>query len=341
MKTYSLLLSLVTFECLAQNAYFCHECNNVTTAQTQALQYAPELRCDSEPILLPELGEEITACSSDIKRVILVNPTDKTKVYAFNVGHNPTSPYRTFVEPDTLGSAEKSQFSEISQLYQHVSQAISQSQQISVTSTQSQGISMAFASSCPQDTALDVLTDPQKMENLKIRARIAIGTRLGDGQNIDLSRVRWDGLGMHYGGVSVHWSITTNQLVYAKSFEVSEVSSSVTDVLVFKLEYLGVDSSNNLPLLNFELNHSSIAAGMTLSGLQGQFGALTITDECILERLEQLNTQGEFRDGMGNPVDFNNSNSGGTAADDSPDLCIYDFYNSRGERQYTFRAPCP
>ena len=339
MNKFLLFLVLFTFDVLAQKAYFCRGCNDEASAKTQALQYVPELRCDFDPILLPELGDSAAACRSEVIRVVLINPLSPSKVYAFYVGHNAASPYRPFAELDALTYAERIKYSDVSMAYTRVSQGILQAQQISVTSENSDGLFSASVSSCPQNTALDVLTDPQKMEDLKIRTRLAVGLGLGDGQGIDLSKVNWNGVGFSYKGVSVNWSATTKQLIFSRSFELSEVSGPISDVLVFKLEYLGVDSKNNLPLLNFELNSSSIVAGMTLSGLQGQFGALAITNSCILEKLERLEEQGEFRDGRGSPVELTPPSGG--AADDSPDLCIYDFYNSRGEREYTFRAPCP
>ncbi|WP_299808640.1 hypothetical protein [uncultured Shewanella sp.] len=159
-----LLLTLI-FICLsikADEAFFCKECTSLENAKDIAkLKYAPKLQCNSTDPISPPTPDNST-CGSIARNIILVNPTTKD-VYSFRVGHSNQAPfYPAMAWSRDLSAQDVSGYAMVAEYLSTYKNGI----QIATSNANLSKSSISFSSSgsdtatCPTDTALSTLVDP-------------------------------------------------------------------------------------------------------------------------------------------------------------------------------------
>lgn len=341
----------ISWTAQASNALFCQHCTSDTLAKQEAANHAPRLYCQS-----PNPDEFMTPdnqyCYSTQKRVILVNPDTKS-IYAYSVGHVQAAPWNTTVTPVSITSAQRTGYLKIVDFYKDYKNAVADAEYVLNANARLQWkgrtvVSTASSSSeCPVNTALDYFTDPSKMTALRDTIALQIATGLKGNINDYFqsgAQVNNIGVSLLGSGFSIGWNSSTKKPVFIKSFTHSELPSSFDDTLIFDMELNGF-SANGLPQIGFKVNDTSRVAGYQISDLKGNFGALPITNNCVLEKLQRLTADGDFLNKDGKPVNigggFDNTPAPGTGGGGggSGQTCTVYFYQS-GQLLYVFRTMC-
>jgi hypothetical protein len=332
----------------ADEAYFCEECVSSSTAQQIAkTRYSPRLKCHAPDPSTP-MTPDNAVCGSISRSIILVNPNTNA-VYSYEVGHSNQAPlYPVQAWNNVLSQQAIEGYSKVAEYFLVYENGLKLATSAALSSTSlSKVTSLSPASntaSCPTDTALSTLVDPNKMAALEDKMTLAImlGIKGSPGHSVldDINhsgRISNVGASVTYRGANYNtaWSDSTKKPMIAWPFSNSETNKSIKDFLLFSVDKLRNDP-NNIPILRYTLNDDSRIAGMKISQLKGTHGPLEITNPCVLDKLAQLNLSGEFRNAGGEAVEFNGSTSAGSAGGGS--TCTIYFYQS-GRLLYMFRLP--
>jgi len=317
-----------------QVAYFCPSCTDQTSARQRALALAASPNCDyGVPPQLPPIS-----CQDTIRRVILGNHISGQK-FAFLVTTDEM--LASSVESDSLTTVERDLIDTIFQLradwagidwHQTVEDGTIQAGTMGRISLYTEYATQQTSggSDCPVGTALDHVLNPALQAPLKDAITFEVMNRLSEYQGMNPRVRRLTGVGVTApsgAGLSLQWENPDERTFQASyGFPVSEVDSGLTDVLVYDVELRG--EHNGQPLLHIGFDdQASRAAGAIVRDLLNGAATITISDECVLEKLEAFNDAengSEIRVGGpgGDPFDFSGLSSGdGGAALCSKILC--------------------
>ena len=311
---------------IQSEAFFCKQCTSKEVARTIAKnEYINPKKCYPEDPNRP-MSIDNMICGSVQKNVVLVNPVTKT-VYSFLLGHSKVAPTFSAQALDrTLTQDQIEGYQAVVDYNEALSYAISNIQNYEANNIQNTMVfnSVPMTSSsdtCPDNTALSMLVDPNKMNHLKELMNLSLmfnleGAPTGEVVNRinNSGRVSPSSVGVNLNGVSynVKYTEETKKPVLIWEFEQSEKESSFKDGLVFDYEIYLYDS-NGAPRTRYTvIDEASRVAGMTLSALKGSdTGPALIDNECTLDKLAELNETGAFTNSNGGVVGFNGS-SGAT-----------------------------
>lgn len=354
----AILLSAQANMSHAETAEICSDCATETKAQQFATSMANPLQCS------PVLGEDVS-CSSQPKTVLFVDKTSG-QAFKYQVSHQATPPWNVQAQRLSMPPDQEESFRILTRFYRDMNEAISDASMnveqllsgnrkaavVSAASSKHNGVvSLQTSSTCPSDTALAALLDPNKLRDIQTQATIQIGTNLLSQNNeINLNPRKINNTySLTFKGFSSSLSATgTNRSPpFAATFSNSERITSLSDYLVWDVSIVGYDFQN-MPIVNYTLNDASRVAGYSLGALKGQSGPLLIDNACIEERLDQAVAQGVVTSsstpvggsggGSGAPkVTGNDSSTGGIPTGGGGGGCqIVDFFQG-GQRLYTFR----
>lgn len=328
----------------------CTNCNNAQQANVEARTKEPALKCASPN---PEIPVDVdnALCTSNPRLVVVINPITR-QTFGFQLSHQQTSPWALTTVPVLLTEDQKTGYLQTADFARDFLQAVSRANQgvqqlttpISQTVTT---VDTATTASCPNNTALSILVDANKMLEFKNLATWNLSVNLGGNvQSYFNQSAKIDSVGFHATykgqGFNIGWSREAMQPVYIKTFSQSERVTSFADVLVFDMELKGFNN-NHMPIIDFKLNDASRVGGYPVSSLRGIDGPIKITDPCVLEKLKLLKQQGEFQNPQGGASPF------GSGLPPSPpssgvDTCTVLFFqwssiDSSRKLVYLFRVP--
>ena len=302
---------------LDEEAYFCPNCINESSARQVALTHAPPALCDyGNPPPFPPVS-----CQPVYRRIILGNHLTRQR-FAFIVGT--IDSFRQTAEPDSLSPAEQRVIDQIFDL-RHDWESMSLEWVVENGTVQAGAAGRiplksqtTGGGSCPSNTALDHVLNPSFMQLLKDAIVLRTMNRLAEHASDGNPQVRRaTGVGVSLGGVgfSFQWeNPNQNNFTASFGFPVSEVDTPIRDVLVFRVELLGMNLGTPILEVDFAPG-ASRAAGAFVDDLLN--GNVTVSSPCIFDKLEDLqisNPDLDFRFGgpIGDLVDFNHlGNLGG------------------------------
>jgi hypothetical protein len=336
----------------ATEAHFCKRCTTTAIAQQEARYYEPELICESSQPDAP-MTPENQICYSNPKSVVLASPTNR-QLHSFLLERNPNAPYQLSITPISLTSQEQHEYlmgidfyNELAKGIQYTNQQLNQT----VYTAPSQPLASSFTnnsanSTCPQNTALSTLVDPTKMEMLKNKITQAIASGTGGKVEDYFQRgVQLNSFGItgpSGAGISFGWDSASklpNAVVLFNNTEQHDAYGQ-KDALIFAME-LGQVLQNGDVYIKYTLHDASKIAGISLSGWRGAHGAITHTNQCIIEQLAKLqDAGGDFRrpDGSSSPFGGPGWTAPGSGDAGGVQTCTIHFYQS-GQLLYVFRVP--
>lgn len=348
------LLAFYSFNSLSatqSEAFFCKQCTSKEVARTIAKnEHINPKKCYPENPNRP-MSFDNMICGSVHKDVVLVNPDTKA-VYSFLLGHSKVAPMFSALALDReLNQSQIEGYQAVVDYNAALNYAVSNIQNHTVYKNGSNYISSS--ESCPDDTALSILVDPNKMELLKDLMTTSLMLNLKNSPTSgvldamdDSGRVATNSVGINFRGVnySLQYTEQTKKPFIVWEFEQSEKVSSFKDALVFNIEFYAYNS-NNVPLIRYSVvDEASRAAGMSLSSLKGsEFGPSIIENASTLDKLAELNETGTFTNSNGGTLGFNGSGGatntvingvGGSGA-----TCTVVFVQQGTGDSYTFRLP--
>lgn len=341
---FSLLFSSIAF---AETAIICENCSTESAAESFAKSKANSLQCS------PVFGPDMT-CQS-INKVITFVDSSSGQAYKYNVFHQDSFPWDVQAERIPLSSNREESFRILMKFVRDSNSAILASStdinQLLGTfnissSTSSSNASSSSSGTCPADTALSALTNPNTLDSIKTKASIAIGTNLISKNNdLNLNPIKIDrsySLSFMDLSSSIQVDSATRAPSFVVTFDESERPGSRKDFLAYSVNILGYDEQN-LPIMNFNLLGASQVGGYRLESLSGSNGAMEIDNECVLERFEEA-----VNSGILTPAASNTGGSGGGEPEPAPPgpgwsfptgsgCTVYDFFQS-GTLLYTFKV---
>ena len=334
----------------AATAEICSDCSTEAKAQQFAKSMANPLQCS------PVFGQDMS-CTSQTKTVLFVDKASG-QVYQYQVYHQPAAPWSTQVKRINLHPDQEEGFRILTQFYRDVNSSIVASsktvaallgthRQNNQTVQNQATVSPQTTDTCPADTALAALLDPNQLEDIQTNATVQIGTNLLNKNNqINLNPVKInDSYSLTFKGFSSNISATGGNRTpsFAVTFTSTERITSISDYLVYGVSIVGYDLQN-MPIINYTLSDASRIAGYSLGALKGQNGPLLIDNSCIQDRLDQAVAQGVVTS-VSTPIAGSSGggggSSGGTGIGGIPTgggggCQIVDFFQG-GQRLYTFR----
>lgn len=350
MRAIFLLCCLVGTAVQAEEAFICKKCTSEPMARQEALLYTPTLYCHSpSPDEIMTIENQV--CYSTAKKVVLVNP-DSKNIYVYSVSHLQAAPWSVQVATSSVTSQKMTDYVKAVDFYNDYNSAVTEAQRelnsevaqywASHSVSSSVGSLNDAAATCPSDTALDYFTDPLKLTALQDVVTLQLATGLKGSLNDYFqsgAQINSAGVSLLGAGINLGWSNETKKPVFIKSFSHSELPSSLDDTIIFDMDLVGFSASGS-PQILFSLNDASRLAGYQLSALKGNFGALPITNACVLEKLQRLANSGQFRNPDGSASTFaTNDYSGVVSGGGAMMTCRFDFFQS-GRLLYVFIAPC-
>lgn len=329
------ILLSIKAQASSREAILCESCIDLDSAVQIAKSYSPNLQCSSK-------FDEDISCWSDTATINLINPVDG-KTYSFSVYHKDSAPWEVVAKSSALNSDAKFVYMQAALFHKNLIASIDEVLTQNAFVEKSYQMTDASSNTCPSDTALSTLSDPNKLERLKSVITAEIGMNLISKQNESnlLPRAYASGYGLTYKGLNYNVSHQPQgqKPVYVKTYSESENSGSLKDALLFFVNILGYDS-NRMPIVDLELSDASRVAGFTLSGLKGGNGPLTIDNQCIKDKLEQLVNLGlltmEVTPINGSGGGGGGESGGGSGGSFQPSCTIIKFYQG-GRLLYTFR----
>lgn len=342
-NTFLLFLLFLSNATHAETAIFCDECTSDYTARQVANNYKPDLECSAGNTGVPIIGENIQ-CTSKSKKLIFINPANGN-LYSYILSHSSSAPWPLQISTITLPEDAKFAFKEIYSLHALFTSSSRQMTSSHVKSLNFIGQhSATTAINCPANTALDVVTDLDKLDRLKSVATGEVGTKyLSHTNQMNLRpKINSKGISLVYKNIGFNGQFTKAMHIptYVKTFTASENPTSIKDSLLFQISILGYNA-DNMPIIDFELHDASRVAGYTLGALKGQNGTLLITNPCIKQRFEKLVESGALTksetpiggNGGGSSFPTSPPESGGGL---QPSCKIIQFFQS-DRLLYTFR----
>jgi hypothetical protein len=327
LKIFLIVISICIFvstkvQASSNESILCESCIDLHSAEQVAKSYPPKLQCS------PTFNEDLY-CASTTAIINLINPIDG-KAYSFSVYHKDVAPWDIVAKSEILNNDAKYVYKQVALFHKNLIDSIDRVITKNTLIEKSYQITETSSNYCPSDTALNTLSDPNKLERLKSVITAEIGLNLISTENeSNLSpRAYSSGYGLAYRGLNynVNYQPQGRKPVYVKTYTESENNGSLKDALAFFVNILGYDN-NRMPIIDLELSNASRVAGFTLSGLKGENGPLTIDNQCIQDKLDQLVNLGVLT------MESTPINGGGSF---QPNCTIIDFYQS-GRHLYTFR----
>lgn len=332
----------------ATSALFCEGCTSAATAREEAMRHAPLLHCYS-PNPDEFMTPENQVCTSAAKKLVLANPNSR-QLYTFLVGHETSFPWSVTVTPAQLSTEQRDNYLKTIDFYNDFKQAVEAAQQQLNQNSFRRPSTLVVpmsAEQCPENTALNTLISPEKMQALEDWITYAIMQNLqGNVQTYFETGARLNSVGITIAGTgaTIAWNERTRRPYFIQQYQESEVpfDGVFRDTLVLEMELTGF--SGNVPSIRFTVDGSSRVAGYSLARWQGQAGSpggVTVTNSCVQERLAQLRhvPGGEFRRPDGSPSGFG---GGGTPLPSDGgsgiETCTIYFYQS-GRLLYVFAVP--
>ena len=348
-------LILSSFSALSSTATICGNCGTQEAAAKFAKKFANKLQCSST-------FDSNYQCVSKNKIVTVVDKKT-AKPYRFNIYHEKNIPWNVKADVKSIPSNEKFLLSNLARFFKAYSDAISQTSTLNLLPSSSisnfrladesnSELMTTSSNTCPSNTALGALTDPNKLDEIRRVASMEIGAKLLSKAN----EYNVANLTNHYSinsavtGSYKGYSATLNGAknvripAWTKSFDVSERASSRKDFFAYKANLIAYDGQG-LPVIEFTMSDSSQIAGYTLGALKGKNGFLKIENECIEAKFEEAVNQGIFtmkktsigsEGGVFGPPSDGSEHSGSGGGAIFPSCEIIDFYQG-GRRIYTFR----
>ncbi|WDE06120.1 hypothetical protein SG34_004095 [Thalassomonas viridans] len=331
---------------VSPESYEGHICNYCTTyEQFREIAYnrAPGIDCEDASTCWPLAP----------KNFFITNP--KTGAYKMLHAKRSTfAPHAISVYEKEFPGPEKASYEALNEFYILWKNYIRDLPPI--TAANVPGLQMGvYADSCPTNTALATVIDSSKMSDLLIKARLEITLGIKDYQTGRLNEIAAHGpekndntWALNFHGVNStikEPSAGVTYPYYIATFDEMERSSPLSDNLTFKVEFRGINPHNQAVVsLDLDPGSSTVGGGYTLSQLAGQYGALRITDPCVLAKLDQLKTLGGVSStpiggGGGNPGGGTNPPNGGGDTGGNGQYCTYTFRQS-GYPDMTWIAPC-
>lgn len=329
---------------LAKDALICLDCAAVADANAIAKTLANELQCSAQ--FDPNYN-----CSSQNKIVTLVD-RDTGNTFKFNVYHDQNFPWTVNASELSISSNDRNAFRELAKFWKALGESIANANASGNVSTNNNTTSSQSTDtnssndSCPTDTALQALVDPNQLEHIQSVAMAKIGTGLVERYNEsnlqpqqNQETASLNAYGFTY---SVSSQANTRLPFYVEGFPNSERPSSVSDYLLFQVTTLAYNA-NGLPIIAFELSDASRIAGYSLAGLRGKNGPLEIDNQCVKDRLQEAVDNGILTQTSteisSTPL---SSNEGGALNPDGSvgfsQVCdLIEFYQG-GLKRYTFRT---
>lgn len=331
----------------AATALFCENCTSNATAQEEARRHAPALHCYA-----PNPDEFMTpdnqVCFSAAKKLVLANPNSR-QLYTYMVGHQSSSPWSVTVSSAQLSAEETENYLKTIDFYNDYKQAVEAAQQQlnqSSFTLPSAAVAPMSASQCPENTALNTLINPDKMQGLEDWITYSIMQNFqGNVHDYFDTGARVNSVGITIAGTggTIGWNERTRRPYFIQGFNESEVpfDGVFQDTLVLEMELAGFNG--NVPNILFKVHGSSRVAGYSLARWQGQSGSpggVTVTNSCVQERLAQLANVpgGEFRRPDGTPSGFGPGAPVPGDGGGNFETCTIYFYQS-GRLLYVFAVP--
>lgn len=298
MKTRLFKLILLSFLAIgaavsvsAETAIVCEDCDNVDSAVAFAKSKANQLECS------PMFGFDVS-CQSRNKVITFVD-ANSGQAYKYNVYHDRFPPWDVQADRISLSSDREESFRKLMGFINDTNEAIreasSEFEYSAGYANQNYVSASTFSAysstdSCPSDTALSALVDPNALDFIKEKASIEIGTRIISRNNdINLNPIKLNNSwSINFRGLSstIVADSPIRKASFIVTFDESERPSSRKDFFAYSVDILGFDEQN-LPIINFTLTDASRVAGYSLGALRGNDGPLKITNECIQEKFEQ------------------------------------------------------
>jgi len=335
-------LFLCTFV-YAETAIICDNCSTESTALSFAKSKANQIECSSA-------FSSKKTCQSQSKIVTFVD-FSSGKAYKYNVFHESTYPWNVKAEKMILTTDRKESFKKLIFFIKDINNSISEASSelgrvvgSSYLNSLQKSTYSKSAETCPVNTALSALTNPNTLDFIQDRASIEIGTRMISKNNdINLNPVK----------INNSWTLNFkgfNSTIIADgakrnpsfvvSFNDSERTSSRQDFFAYSVNILGYDEQS-IPIINFTLSDSSRVSGYALGALKGNNGPLEITNKCVQEKFEEAVNAGVLTSratpisGSGGGIPESPSIGSGSGSY-QPSCQIIDFHQN-GIRLYTFR----
>ncbi|MGI2259923.1 hypothetical protein [Shewanella sp. GXUN23E] len=345
MKKFFLSLAILPLSAIATDGYLCSDCTSQTAAQSVALRdHVPKLICvNPNPDFELELGGKLV-CGSTPNKIALVNP-NSGQVFTFSVGHLAAN-NQPHLFNHSISDNDRNLFSAAGIIYKNFKVAVDGVNQSRLNEI-SGNTQTSRSNTCPDNTALAALVDPNKMVALEnqIRAQL-MGNSVAMG-NIQTELNRNDAFGSisdlgitvgnGFGQILVNNSKTDPITRIHWGFRESEGGEFLSDFLLFDIKKLRNDLGSEPIILDITLNDLSRVAGdYTISHLKGKYGPVQFEDPCIVDKLEQLGLTGEFKNSQGGPTQFPDDHNQQPEGGGSIETCTIYFYQS-GRLLYVFR----
>ncbi|WDE06119.1 hypothetical protein SG34_004090 [Thalassomonas viridans] len=312
-------------------SYEGHICNYCTTyEQFRAIAYnrAPGIDCENASTCWPLAP----------KNFFIINP--KTGQYLMlHAKRASFAPHAISVYEKEFPAPEKASYETLYEFYQLWHNYIRDLPSLNAADVP--GLQMGlYAETCPANTALATLVDSNKMSDLVSAVRLEITAGIKDYQTGRLSEIAAHGpvknentWALNFHGINSTLkepSAGVTYPYYIATFDEMERPAPASDNLTFKVEFRGLNHNDQAVVsLDLDPGSSYVGGGYTISQLDGQFGALRITDPCVLAKLDQLKALGGV---SSSPV------SGGDTGGNGQ-YCNYTFRQS-GYPDMTWIAPC-
>ena len=352
MPTPTATQSLETYQ-----GFLCEHCTSISDAKALVTPYGPGMECNADSCMpFPAIN------------FYVVNP-NSGDVFTLQAKRSFISPYRLDVFSKSFAADPRQLYNETYEFYtlwhDYInSQPASDASTISgLSSYADQGQSCSkgsfgiLADTCPENTALATLLDANKMARLHTSARVDLMAGLSSYQAGRLSELTAKNAKGDEGVYSLTLKGLTSSLkspdsptetypYYSVTFNEMEQPNIVSDNLVFKVGFRGLDA-NNVPLISLTLDEaaSTVGGGYTVEALGGAHGTLTIENDCLLARLGQLSSIGSVTQtpigGGESPGGGTGGGSGGSIGGDGggSEFCTFTFRQD-GYPDVDWVAPC-
>ncbi len=352
----------------ATKALFCESCTNTTSARQVALANPAPMVCTKPPKLEPMLGfnsvSSSITCTREAQKVILLNPNTNQK-WAYVV--RPSNDYQSiYLEDSYLSSSETEAYQVAIDTRNAWITAIeittSELNNGNAANFQSSSKATAYSkstiksqtSSCPEESALDVLRNPYKIAIEETRASDTLETSLnglfatlGLG-NGECGTVVNETIQVTVGGVTS--SVSTHDGEQIVSLVTRDYDSELNgnDQLVYSLAGLAQCGTNGnwQVQMSLDLGKSKILGFQNVQSpahaidLATQGGEIPLND-CLIEDVEALEgTAGvEVDYWIEQGVEYDDDQFGGGGVILPWEICHVDFYQS-GKKLYSWTEPC-
>lgn len=332
IKTILLVVPFLALAVNAKTAMICLKCQNPVQAQAAAIEQANFAQCIHG-----------LHCDTGSKEVTLVDFKTE-ELYKFNLYREKVSPWKTRVETVAIGPDESYALTSLIKFYKALQSTIRDASDNSSSNFAANYNANSVIASCPQNTALVTLLDPNKLRELSSLATLAIASDLASKSDQYHLNAKTDGntATLSYKGIgySINLDERSNSLTagiagipaFTQTFTESERKTPLNDYLAFNVSIIGY-SDKNLPLVNFTLNDAARVGGYSLAGLKATHGPLLIDNDCIKNHFAKAVRSGIF---TSKHIPLTGAGLNANAPSQAGNCRVSDFYHS-GLKVYSFR----